>query len=123
MNTLSSTNELPFHIDKHFEKLTGFPLRNFQRETILKILNRQDVLLRAPTGSGKTETAIAPFFFAQELQNYLPQGPNKLIYVVPLRTLANSLRQRAEALVKQWSKVSQASRPLVVTIQTGENPL
>ncbi len=116
-------NELQSRVDKYFQNLVGFPPRNFQKATILKILNRQDVLLRAPTGSGKTETAIAPFLFAQELQNYLPQAfANKLIYVVPLRTLANSLRQRAEALVEQWSKLSQASRPLVVTIQTGENP-
>jgi CRISPR-associated endonuclease/helicase Cas3 len=116
-------DEIHSCIDEYFENLVGFPLRNFQRATILKILNRQDVLLRAPTGSGKTETAIAPFLFAKELQNYLPQGfPNKLIYVVPLRTLANSLRQRAEFLVQQWSKFSQASRSLVVTLQTGENP-
>lgn len=117
-----SANKLHSYINERFKQLTGFPPRNFQRETILKILNRQDVLLRAPTGSGKTETAIAPFLFAQELQNYLPQGPNKLIYVVPLRTLANSLRQRAEVLVEQWSRVSQAPCSLVVTIQTGENP-
>jgi CRISPR-associated endonuclease/helicase Cas3 len=117
------TDQLHSCIDEYFENLVGFSPRNFQRATILKILNRQDVLLRAPTGSGKTETAIAPFLFAQELQNHLPQGfPNKLIYVVPLRTLANSLRQRAEALVEQWSKVSQASRSIVVTLQTGENP-
>lgn len=116
-------DKLHSHVNEYFQKLVGFPPRNFQRATILKILNRQDVLLRAPTGSGKTETAIAPFLFAKELQNHLPQSfPNKLIYVVPLRTLANSLRQRAEALVEQWSKVSQATRSPVVTLQTGENP-
>ena len=116
-------DEIHSCIDEYFEKLVGPRPRNFQRETILKILNHQDVLLRAPTGSGKTETAIAPFLFAKELHIHLPQGfPNKLIYVVPLRTLANSLRQRAESLVQQWSKVSQASRSLVVTLQTGENP-
>lgn len=118
-----TTNGFHGYIDEYFEKLVGFPPRNFQRETILKILNRQDVLLRAPTGSGKTETAIAPFLFAKALQSHLPQGfPNKMIYVVPLRTLANSLRQRAEDLVKTWSETSPASRSLVVTLQTGENP-
>lgn len=112
------TDQLHSCIDEYFENLVGFPPRNFQRATILKILNRQDVLLRAPTGSGKTETAIAPFLFAKALEHHLPQGfPNKLIYVVPLKTLANSLRQRAEALVERWSQVSP-----VVTLQTGENP-
>jgi CRISPR/Cas system-associated endonuclease/helicase Cas3 len=106
-------------IDEYFQTLTTFPPRNFQREVITKLLNRQDILLRAPTGSGKTETAIAPFVFAKHLNL---DFPNKLIYVVPLRTLANSLRQRTEILVANWHKTYPSSRSLVVTLQTGENP-
>ncbi|MEW6492928.1 MAG: DEAD/DEAH box helicase [Cyanobacteriota bacterium] len=106
-------------IDQYFQTLTGFPPRQFQQQAIAHLLNRQDVLLRAPTGSGKTETAIAPFLFAKTLQcNF----PNKLIYVVPLRTLANSLRERAETLARNWETFTPSSRPLVVTLQTGENP-
>ena len=106
-------------IAQYFQTLTGFPPRQFQQEAIAHLLNRQDVLLRAPTGSGKTETAIAPFLFAKTLQC---DFPNKLIYVVPLRTLANSLRQRAETLARTWEAFTPSSRPLVVTLQTGENP-
>ncbi|WP_414565147.1 MULTISPECIES: DEAD/DEAH box helicase family protein [unclassified Anabaena] len=106
-------------IDEYFQTLTSFSPRSFQREAIARILNHQDILLRAPTGSGKTETAIAPFLFAQHLNL---DFPNKLIYVVPLRTLANSLRQRTETLVANWEKAYPSSRSLVVTLQTGENP-
>jgi len=106
-------------IDQYFQTLTGFPPRQFQQQVIAHLLSRQDVLLRAPTGSGKTETAIAPFLFAKTLQC---DFPNKLIYVVPLRTLANSLRQRAETLARTWETFTPPSRPLVVTLQTGENP-
>ncbi|MBD2471736.1 DEAD/DEAH box helicase [Nostoc sp. FACHB-145] len=110
---------LSIMIDEYFQTLTTFPPRNFQRETILKLLKRKNILLRAPTGSGKTETAIAPFLFAKHLNL---DFPNKLIYVVPLRTLANSLRQRAENLVENWKTVYPSSRSPVVTLQTGENP-
>ncbi|WP_414516478.1 DEAD/DEAH box helicase [Nostoc sp. PCC 9305] len=106
-------------IDEYFQTLTTYAPRNFQREAIAKLLQRQDILLRAPTGSGKTETAIAPFLFAKALNI---DFPNKLIYVVPLRTLANSLRQRTEILVANWEKVYPSSRSLAVTLQTGENP-
>ncbi|GAA6618081.1 DEAD/DEAH box helicase [Scytonema sp. NUACC26] len=106
-------------IDQYFQTLTTFPPRDFQRKTIAKLLQRQNILLRAPTGSGKTETAIAPFLFAKAL-NY--DFPNKLIYVVPLRTLANSLRERTQDLVKQWTQAHPLPRSPVVTLQTGENP-
>ncbi|OYD99394.1 hypothetical protein CDG77_01650 [Nostoc sp. 'Peltigera membranacea cyanobiont' 213] len=41
-------------IDEYFQILTPFPPRNFQREAIAKLLNHQDILLGAPTGSGRT---------------------------------------------------------------------
>ncbi|MDX2212502.1 MAG: CRISPR-associated helicase Cas3' [Oculatellaceae cyanobacterium bins.114] len=109
-------------IDQLFEELLGegkYP-RKFQRETIAKILKQQNVLLRAPTGSGKTETAIAPFLFAKVLN--IQDFPNKLIYIVPLRTLATSLRDRTKNYVTVWEKIYPPKRPLVVTLQTGENP-
>ena len=106
-------------INEYFQTLTTFPPRNFQREAIAKLLQRQDILLCAPTGSGKTETAIAPFLFAKQLNL---DFPNKLIYVVPLRTLANSLRQRTEILFANCEKIYPSSRSLAVTLQTGENP-
>jgi CRISPR/Cas system-associated endonuclease/helicase Cas3 len=73
-------------ISQYFQTLTGYIPYEFQEEAIAQILNREDVILRVPTGSGKTETEIAPFLLAKVLNcNF----PNKLIYVVPLRTLAN----------------------------------
>ena len=105
-----------------FQTLTGFTPRQFQHQTIAAILAGQNILLRAPTGAGKTETAIAPFLFAKVLG--VSDFPNKLIYIVPLRTLATSLRDRTVKLVKRWEAQyrEENERRLVVTLQTGENP-
>jgi CRISPR/Cas system-associated endonuclease/helicase Cas3 len=113
------TDKLYSVIPQFFQTLTTHQPYNFQTQAIAQILKRQNTILRAPTGSGKTETAIAPFLFAKSLNL---DFPNKLIYVVPLRTLANSLRQRVEMLVANWEKLYPPSRKLVVTLQTGENP-
>jgi CRISPR-associated endonuclease/helicase Cas3 len=94
----------------------------FQQETIGQILQGKNALLRAPTGSGKTETAIAPFLFAKVKEMGIEDFPRKLIYIVPLRTLATSLRSRTEKMVRQWEAKYPQGRPLVVTLQTGENP-
>lgn len=113
------SNITQIKIAEYFHTLTTHQPYNYQTQTINRILNRQDMILRAPTGSGKTETAIAPFLFAKSFNIDFPQ---KLIYVVPLRTLANSLRQRVETLVTNWEKLYPLPRKLVVTLQTGENP-
>ncbi len=117
--SIPMTDKFQSVIPQFFHTLTTHQPHNFQTQTITRILNRQDTILRAPTGSGKTETAIAPFLFAKALNL---DFPNKLIYVVPLRTLANSLRQRAEILIDRWSQVHQLPYLIVVTLQTGENP-
>ncbi len=107
-------------IDACFRSLTTFQPRQFQQETISAILAGRNILLRAPTGAGKTETAIAPFLFAKVLG--IENFPNKLIYIIPLRTLATSLRDRVQKYVKDWEKVYPTKRPLAVTLQTGETP-
>lgn len=95
--------------------------RQFQTQTIATLLSGQNILLRAPTGAGKTETAVIPFLFAKTMG---VDFPNKLIYVVPLRTLATSLRDRTVKLVEDWSHQYQQKnqRKLIVTLQTGDNP-
>ena len=114
----------PEEIDKYFKQLTTFTPRSFQRDAIANLLHQPkpiNTILKAPTGSGKTETAIAPFLFAK-LHDL--DFTNKLIYVVPLRTLANSLRIRTQNYIEQWNKrhADKNLKNIVVTLQTGENP-
>lgn len=95
----------------------------FQAETAGHLLEGRNVLLRAPTGAGKTWAVLLPFVWS-----FLQGRPiaDRLIYALPLRTLATSLYAstgEAIARVKGAALGRIAStRPLKVTIQTGEQP-
>ena len=72
-------------------------------------LSGQSVLLRAPTGSGKTEAVVGPFLHA------LARGSapsERLVYSLPMRVLATTLRDRAR---KWWL-------PDQVVCQHGDDP-
>ncbi len=65
-----------------------------QLESIPKILNGENLLLMAPTGTGKTEAALIP------LLNRLVTQPSldgvKILYITPLRALNRDLLDRIE---------------------------
>lgn len=82
------------------------------------LLQGKSVLLRAPTGSGKTEAICAPFLHCLDHGGPLA---HRLIYSLPMRVLATSLRNRAthwrdKAAYCQHGEDPQAplfSRPMV----------
>ena len=59
------------------------------------------LLLKAPTGSGKTEAVIAPFL-AQFIENNFYIAP-RLIYALPMRALVNNIANRIEKYAKRIS--------------------
>ena len=85
----------------------------FQRRVAELILGGHNVILQAPTGSGKTHAAMLPFLNALEYQRDFPA---KCIYSVPMRVLANQF-------VKDYAEIIQrAGRKgkIKIAIQTGE---
>lgn len=64
-----------------------------QQRAIPNISNRENVLVVAPTGTGKTETALLPVFDA--LLETPPDGIGALL-VTPLRALNRDMRERLE---------------------------
>jgi len=72
------------------------------------------ILLKAPTGSGKTEAVLAPFL-SQFMENEFYFAP-RLIYVLPMRVLVNNVAKR----IKNYTE--QISPHITVKIQHGDIP-
>jgi superfamily II DNA/RNA helicase len=72
-------------------------LRAFQQEVIAPLLNGQDLILQAATGSGKTEAVLAPCL--ERIMCAARQGA--VLYVVPTRALVHDLRRRLEPLLHE----------------------
>lgn len=76
----------------------------YQERVFAALRSGKNVILRAPTGAGKTEAALYPFLAG------LPGFPPRLLYVAPLRVLLYQLRDRC----------AKYARGRDVRVQTGE---
>jgi len=110
-----------------FKKLTykdGLALEpyTFQVDAAREFEKGRNFIIQAPTGSGKTWAAIAPFIYFwykwRKGKQLAADYPRKLIYSLPLRTLANSLYE--EVKTKLYRNLPELD--IKVTIQTGERP-
>ena len=91
-----------------FRAHAGWPPYDYQKQVADAIWNRDNIVLRAPTGSGKTISVLAPFIIDRQRT-----GSRRLIYALPLRTLAQGIYANAQQLAPpDWK----------VTLQTGEQP-
>ena len=113
MSTLNF-NEL----NSTFRKLIGdenASLYRFQEEVAAQLLTGdKNLILRAPTGSGKTWAALLPYLYARK---YNLLFVDKVLYALPLRSLASQLYQSTANACK---KVAAELDTITVKIQTGE---
>ncbi|MGF1472618.1 MAG: CRISPR-associated helicase Cas3' [Rubrobacteraceae bacterium] len=72
-------------------KLTGFEAYDFQIEVARRLIDGENLVLVAPTGSGKSWAALLAFIYAR--RNGMPFA-DRLIYAFPLRTLTTALYQQ-----------------------------
>ncbi|WP_297436898.1 CRISPR-associated helicase Cas3' [Thermococcus sp.] len=77
--------------ERRFKQVTGFTPYAFQKEAIEYLMDGYSLIVRAPTGAGKSEMVLVPFVF--EINESLP---SQLIYSLPNRTLVESLGNRAK---------------------------
>jgi CRISPR-associated endonuclease/helicase Cas3 len=110
---------------KFFQGLTGRTPYDYQISVAAELCSGRNVVLRAPTGAGKTWAVLAPFLFEG-----WERRPGRLIYALPLRTLAQGVyREAREAAgrlghrldAREDERGREVESPLV-TLQTGEHP-
>ncbi|GIV84809.1 MAG: CRISPR-associated helicase/endonuclease Cas3 [Candidatus Roseilinea sp.] len=91
----------------------------YQEQVKSHLLNGRSVVLQAPTGSGKTRAALAPFI---EAFFDLPDDafPKQCLYSVPMRVLASQFYREYRTLAERYERIHR--RALDVRIQTGERP-
>ena len=73
-----------------------------QEQTIPRVLTGQDLVVQAPTGSGKTVAFLAPLLhlLVKDRPGRLPGNPPGGLVLVPTRELAAQVRDRATELAK-----------------------
>jgi CRISPR-associated endonuclease/helicase Cas3 len=104
---------------KSFEHLFENLPYPYQERVYGTLLSGQNVILRAPTGAGKTEAALSPFLLARQRGD--TTFPRRCILASPMRTLAKDLHQRA-TVCAQKVRLPKGELPLTVLLHTGEDP-
>ena len=99
-------------LEESFADIFQCASKPFQIKVGNHILNGRNVILRAPTGSGKTFAALFPFLHAFMQSQESATFPRQMIYSLPLRVLANSLAGSAKKETPTQD----------IRIQTGETP-
>lgn len=100
-----------FTINEVFtQALAGRPPYPHQLETAKKLLEGKSVVLRAPCGSGKTESCYVSLLLGRN-----SSLPNRLIYSLPTRALVDDVSDRIK---KGMSKIGL---PPIVSSQHGAN--
>ena len=80
-----------------FKNSTSLLTYDYQIKVAELLLSGKNVILSVPTGAGKTWASVIPFLYAK--QNRLTNFPQKMIYSLPLRTLANSIYSDVDKII------------------------
>ena len=79
-------------LSRKFELLGFSKLTEIQKKAIPYIFSKEDCIVTAPTGSGKTECSVIPIF--SHLNKTKQKGKIKALYVTPLRALNRDVFRR-----------------------------
>ncbi len=96
-------------------------LFEFQKKVFGALQEGHNVILQAPTGSGKTRAALYPFLYY--LAEPDPRAfPRRCIYSAPMRVLVNQFGAEYKEIVSRYKRLYGLDLRYGVTVQTGERP-
>lgn len=93
-------------------------LYKYQKAVARALRSGKNVILQAPTGSGKTMAALWPFLESWD-RGRSSDFPTKCIYAVPMRVLANQFVDECRRIATQDMVLAEVPN---IAIQTGERP-
>jgi len=99
-------------VQEVYQKVLGEMPYEHQEKAWDALTQGKSIVLRAPTGSGKTEAVFLPFCFGSD-----GQLPLRLIYALPLRSLANQIAERLKEHAEKLGKSNWR-----ISIQHGQKP-
>lgn len=97
--------------------MTKIQLYPYQELVAKHILSGKNVILQAPTGTGKTIATLLPFLHARRHLNS-DSFPRKCIYSVPMRVLANQFHEEYTKIIRRYGWQDS----LRVERHTGDQP-
>jgi len=83
--------------EEQFKAIAGFPPADHQSACAQALQRGKSIILRAPTGSGKSESVWIPFLLSRG-----ESLPMRMIHVLPMRALVNQLESRMSGYVKNF---------------------
>src|SRR3989338_8251447 len=93
-----------------------------QKYAVLEVHSRQNVLVSAPTGSGKTLTSFLSIL--NELVDLTEKNllENKIycVYISPLKALNNDIYKNLIEPLKEIEKIAEREYPIRVAVRTGD---
>lgn len=98
-----------------FRRLTGSAPYKYQEVLAASLLAGESLILRAPTGSGKTWGTLAPFLYSRFVLRGTTASVDRVLCALPLRSLASSLHRTTTAALEsrlsgfQWRIVPRAN--------------
>jgi CRISPR-associated endonuclease/helicase Cas3 len=99
-------------VQEVYQRILGDIPYEHQQKAWYALTQGKSVILRAPTGSGKTEAVFLPFCCESN-----GQLPSRLIYTLPLRSLANQIERRLRDHAERLGKSTWR-----IALQHGQKP-